>query len=148
MATQETDSQRRARQTAEHVAKYDALAKTLGEEMLGAIVLPLLPRCAEALKAGDEHLNTIPLATWDRLAGLDSDALGPKCCGKYCYTPYCPNCGKQMRKPDSSKGRDDWPYAGLRETARGLPWSRKPGLSLSERVCVLKHVASKLAKGL
>lgn len=131
---------------AEHVAKYAALAKTLGEDSLGVLVQPLVTRCADALKAGDEHLNTIPLAVWDRLASVP-DSLGPKCCGKYCHTPFCPQCGKAMRKPTA--GRDDWPYADLRESARdlSLPWHRARGLSLSERVCLLKYVATKLAQG-
>lgn len=134
-----------ARMKREHREKYARLAQTLGEDSLAGLVRDLVPRVVQALAAGDEHLNTIALATWDSRAGMVG-VFGPTCCGKSCGTKFCPHCGKQLRqsKPDGSL----WPYSELRETVRdrSLPWHSAPGLSLAERVCVLKYVAEQLAR--
>lgn len=140
----------RQRQTREHYEKYAKLAKTLGEDSIERLVAQLVPRCAAALAAGDEHLNTIQLGLWDKLADVTPDGV-TMCCGKRRYADnFCPDCGKKLRKPAppaEKELRDDWPYAQLRETARddSKPWHKAPGLSLAERVCVLKYTARRLA---
>ena len=61
----------------EHNAKYDTLIEQMGG--LGR-VKPLLPvsvdRIRAALKEGDQHLNSIPLAFWDRAAGVYGSRSG------------------------------------------------------------------------
>lgn len=135
----------RDRQAREYELRMDALCHKLGHAELERIVAPLVERCKVALAAGDEHLNTITLATWDRLAGVQGSLGGPKCCGFIRGSKHCPDCGKQLRtdKPDGRL----WPYSELRETARAEPWRKAPGLSLSERVGALKHTARRLALG-
>jgi hypothetical protein len=49
-----------------HQDYYRALNKTLGLRL--APDAAILPRVRGALANGDEHLNTITLATWDRMA--------------------------------------------------------------------------------
>lgn len=138
-------SQVEARMKREHEEKYAKLARTLGEDSLGGLVRDLLPRVREALAAGDEHLNSIPLATWDARAGMQRRDGLARCCAKVCTTKFCPHCGKQLRR--TSTDGQLWPYSELSETARdpSLPWRKAPGLSLAERVCVLKFTAAKLA---
>ena len=116
----------------EHRAKYLSLALRLGFDDLGQLVPATPERIRAALDAGDEHLNTIPLVAWDQAALLG--APGPIAC------PRCGRCG-----PDP-KYTDDWPQSKLGVTARLLPWSRVPGLSLAERVCALKEVARQIAE--
>jgi hypothetical protein len=55
----------------EHEKKYEAIAQQLGIEKLVAIVPASYQRVQDALKAGDEHLNTIPLCLWDKAAGKE-----------------------------------------------------------------------------
>lgn len=43
---------------------YTSIAKEAGVSMERN---ELMPKVVAALKAGDEHLNSIPLATWDRM---------------------------------------------------------------------------------
>lgn len=133
-----------ARMKREHREKYARLAQTLGMDSLAGLVRDLVPRVVQALAAGDEHLNTITLATWDRLA------LGPE----PQRPPACAHCGHRpsnlypLGRSSPTLGAADWPYAELRATARdkARPWHRAPGLSLAERVCVLKYVAAELAR--
>ena len=44
---------------------YTSIAEAAGISMAGS---ELMPAVKAALAAGDEHLNTIPLGTWDRIA--------------------------------------------------------------------------------
>ena len=96
----------------EHYEKYETLAQKVGVDGLRA-VLPATPeKIQAALEAGDKHLNTIPLIRWDRAAGCHQ-TLYDRECGRFPLTFY----------------------AG--------PWKhvKDKGLSLAERVCLLKHVA-------
>ena len=131
MRTRRTDSRRKggvtveARMKLEHREKYAKLAQTLGPDSLAGLVRDLVPRVREALAQGDEHLNSIPLDKWYELAlGRRTQSMLP------------PTIGSQH-----------WPHRELRDTARepSLPWHRTPGLSLAERVCVLKFTAARLA---
>lgn len=108
------------RQQREHDEKYARLVEVLGFDALVRL-LPELHhgRTWAGLVAGDRHLNQIPLAAWDRAAG----------------------CGLPPRTLPGPR----WPQPELRATARLEPWCRAPQLSLSDRVCVLKHVARRLA---
>lgn len=47
-----------------HQEYYGSIAK---EAHISMDKSPLLPRCRAAYDGGDDHLNTITLATWDRL---------------------------------------------------------------------------------
>ncbi len=53
---------------------YRAIAKDAGISFAGS---DILPRVKRALASGDEHLNTIPLATWDIYAGAAKHATAP-----------------------------------------------------------------------
>ena len=120
---------------AEHAAKYSALAATLGHDALRAILAErgIGPeRVRAALAAGDEHLNTLPLALWDRAA------LGDVAASR---RGECPCCKRALPNPVHSA---DWPYSALRDSARFAPWRNAPTLSLAERVCVLKWAAENL----
>ena len=44
---------------------YTSIAEAAGISMAGS---ELMPDVKAALAAGDEHLNTIPIETWDRIA--------------------------------------------------------------------------------
>jgi len=116
----------------EYEARMEALAAKLGVAVLQRLIPVPVERVAAALAAGDEHLNTIPLGVWDRAAGVLP----------VWSIEACPLCG--TKRPRTS-GPNDWPYEDLRRTAREEPWSREPGLSLSDRTGVLKHVAKTLA---
>ena len=93
-----------------HEEKYERLAQRIGVDALRRILPSSPERIRAALAAGDEHLNTITLASWDRAAGL----LNP-------YRVHAEHCRLSFMPP--------W----RTEVAAGL--------SLAERVCVLKHVA-------
>lgn len=110
----------------EYRDKYVKLAQTLGPDSLAGLVRLLVPRVREALQRGDEHLNTIPLGTWDAIA-LDFAAFA---------------------KSETALDAYEWPHRRLRQTASdpSLPWHRAPHLSLAERVCVLKFTAKHLAR--
>lgn len=117
----ETRDELRARQKQEHHDAYAELAQKLGVNALADLLPKLRPTQTWAgLLAGDEHLNNVPLHKWDAAAG-------------------CP----QLRPFYSSS----WPQIQLRTTARLDPWRKAPSLSLSERVCALKHVARMIARG-
>jgi len=116
----------------EHRAKYLALALQLGFDDLIQLVPATPESIRAALGAGDEHLNTIPLVSWDQAALLG--APGPIA---------CPTCGRMGPNPIYA---NDWPQSRLGVSARLLPWSRVPSLSLAERVCVLKEVARQIAE--
>jgi hypothetical protein len=65
----ETDQERQRRMAQEHFDKYAALARRIGwDACLAAVPFTAAEVCA-ALEAGDEPLNTLPLARWDRAAG-------------------------------------------------------------------------------
>jgi len=111
----------------EHFTRYEALARRIGIDALRKIV-PCPGQVMPALAAGDEHLNTIPLGYWDKAAGMPSALERPKCprCGQVILTRPTP----PARNPNRLSFAAPW----LPEVANGL--------SLSDRVCVLKHVAT------
>lgn len=114
------DQELEERMKREHRAKYQSLAVTLGWDDLARLVPIGSERIDAALAAGDEHLNRFGNSPWDNAAlGARHPAL--------CFPPEL--------------WRSDWPAADLWRSARNLPWSRVPTLSLSERVCALKYVA-------
>lgn len=66
-----------------HREKYEALADVVGIEELKAIILAhnITPeKIGRALAEGDEHLNTIPMQVWDRMALStgEADRAAPK----------------------------------------------------------------------
>jgi len=99
----------------EHERKYRALIDQMGGPDKVRTLVPVpKERIQEALAAGDEHLNTIPLFAWDVAAG---------------------------------RIRNQWysqDYTMYRESKLG-PWPK--GLSLAERVCILKEAARVWAQG-
>jgi len=66
-----TNEEVRQRRRREHFEKYDALAKQLGLGQLIDKVYHLKFQVEKALRDGDHHLNTIPLRSWDYLAGVE-----------------------------------------------------------------------------
>jgi hypothetical protein len=126
--TNETDAEIRARQAREHEEKYETLAAALGWDDLVKLVPFPLDQVRLALNMGDEYLNTLALASWDRAAINGATPHEQKTCSV---------CGHVLDKWKWS----DWPYDALRAADRVPPWNRRRGLSLAERVCVLKHVA-------
>lgn len=116
----ETVEARCERLRQEHEATYQALAEKLGIEALERLLPTLRPGTTwTGLLAADPYLNNVPLARWDTAAGCSA---GP------------------LAYHDSH-----WPQSALRNTRHVEPWCRVPTLSLSERVCVLKHVAKIVA---
>lgn len=98
----------------EHYIKYEMLATKIGIEALKTILPCTKEQVQNAIAQNDLYLNTIPLYKWDRAAGVRSPHIGP-------HDPQ-------------------WP---LNSMSFNRPWLPKvaSGLSLAERVCVLKHVA-------
>lgn len=92
--------------------RMDAIAYRVGVPALRRIIPFSRDQVKQALADGDEHLNSLPLAAWDRAAGAISVGYGGTLAGNF---------------------RFSWDH----------PWEpwKASGLSLSERVCVLKHVA-------
>lgn len=137
-----------ARMHREHFEKYRDLALALGLEELSAILPVSRERIVRALEGGDEHLNSITLATWDKAAGATMQPTGPAYLRRDPTKP-CPTCGHPPpRPPVRTVGR--WPdllsIEGVWARA-WRPWNRdgKPMRaywSLAERVCVLKWVAT------
>jgi len=128
----------------DHEEKYTRLARRLGWQALLSLVPATRVRVRRALDEGDVHLNTISLSSWDT-AALDQSTKAPK-------SKKCSYCGSSVRNPKhpSSLYGPNQPYERLKQTARDprLPWYREPGLSLAERVCVLKLVAKNEARRL
>ena len=107
-----------------HEEKYEALAQRIGIPDLVARIPADRESVARAIASGDEYLNSIPIAKWDRAA--EAWSCVPKQDARlYARRERCACCGNGTRYvvPPTS---DLW---------RGV------GLSLAERVCVLKHVA-------
>jgi hypothetical protein len=53
-----------------HYKKYEHLAQKIGISELKKLI-PFTPeQIRNALKSGDEYLNTLPLSKWDKAAGL------------------------------------------------------------------------------
>lgn len=59
---------------AAHSQYYGEIAKAVGVR----ISTELAKRCAKALQNGDEHLNTIPLESWDRMTYKYEQAIRPE----------------------------------------------------------------------
>ena len=53
----------------EHTEKYEALAKEYGIDNLCKVIPFSKDQVKKALESGDEHLNSLPLAKWDRASG-------------------------------------------------------------------------------
>ena len=176
VTSHETDAERRARQSREHVAKYVELAARIGAGRILARLRTRVSRDAvrAALAAGDAHLNTIPLGVWDSLAddgpghgngtpdhppgGIRAALVGLL----RLVTLAGTSGGNPYRLPEVRAARAALGYAPLggpadpeadaveaRELHAPAPepplWPR--GLSLAERVCTLKHVATQWAAG-
>jgi hypothetical protein len=111
-----------------HERKYEALAQALGLDALKALVPFSAERIRQALAAGDQHLNTLPLASWDKCHGKET-TKPEKCCACGQYKPVKPETQVvgvwALYVANIKRG-------GLREAG---------GWSLSNTVCVLKHVA-------
>lgn len=95
----------------EHEKKYDKIAQRIGIEALKKCLPFSAKSVKRALEAGDEHLNTIPLPLWDKAAGNRP-------------SPYPLHKGGIFLS---------WDEPWTKDKARGL--------SLAERVYILKHVA-------
>ena len=95
----------------EHEKKYDKIAQRIGIEALKKCLPFSAKSVKRALEAGDEHLNTIPLPLWDKAAG---------------------------NRPSSYPLHKGGVFLSWDE-----PWTKDKarGLSLAERVYILKHVA-------
>lgn len=95
----------------EHEKKYDKIAQRIGIEALKKCLPFSAKSVKRALEAGDEHLNTIPLPLWDKAAG---------------------------NRPSSYPLHKGGIFLSWDE-----PWTKDKarGLSLAERVYILKHVA-------
>lgn len=109
----------------DHEQKYQALALWLGWLPLLALT-PDKERVAAALAAGDQHLNTIPLSVWGSSGGTSwNDQF------------------------DSSK--DDAVRHLLRDAIKRDKEAKREPLttswSLSQTVCLLKHVAAAESRG-
>jgi hypothetical protein len=141
------DAATERRMKREHFEKYRDLARALGLEELSALVPASRERIERALASGDEHLNTISLASWDKAAGAETK-LGPDWARRDPTKP-CPTCGHKgpapLKKrtvgtfPDRLSIEGVWARSFRPYTVKG---KRMRGyLSLAERVCVLKWVA-------
>ena len=95
-------------------AKYDALIEKHGGLRKFARLVPAdMNTIREALRNGDEHLNTIPLQKWDHQAGYLGGLHGN----------------------------------GPTRLSFTSTWEGTSGLSLAERVCMLKRAAVRVANG-
>jgi len=128
------DKDHEARMSREHFEKYEALARAFESFDLPSYVPPTVERIKAALAAGDEHLNSIPLATWDRAAQV-WDVMPSADRWMYGETRECPTChGRTLRVlPDA---RPLWGFFHY-----PLANGRRAYYSAAERVCLLKHVA-------
>lgn len=142
--SQETDNEVRTRQALEHRERYEQLAVWLGVESLKKLVPFSTDGIRAALAAGDIHLNGLSLSSWDRQHGspdgkqVDSGMWSVPRVKK---TP-CPCCG-QLREVPVSKDDGVWGVlrvAIARDRQAGVTPLRT-SWSLSDTVCVLKHVA-------
>ena len=59
---------------AAHERYYGEIAAAVGVQ----ISADLAKRCADALRDGDEHLNTIPLESWDRMTYAHEHRIRPE----------------------------------------------------------------------
>lgn len=117
----ETRSELEARHKREHYEKYQALAEELDLAAMAELIPATRARIQAALDAGDEHLNTIPLALWDSAVGYTARRVKKACA--------C--CGVTSLVEDTT--RRDAPVWKLRNGRR---------LDVCYRLCVLKHVAT------
>jgi hypothetical protein len=115
---------------AEHYRKYEELTRWLGLDALKSLVPFPADRIRQALESGDEHLNTLPLHVWDKQDGGPRKVPTEKC-----------KCCNQTLPVVEAHGM--WALV-----ARAIASDRRHGLppkctswSLSQTVCVLKHVA-------
>jgi hypothetical protein len=109
----------------DHEKKYEELAQKIGiQDLIDTLRCHNFPKPEEMrdLANADPHLNNIPLSKWDRAAGRIIYASRTcKCCGTK-LPPSSPNSfALNFSEPFVPKVAN--------------------GLSLAERVCVLKHVA-------
>jgi len=124
------------KQKREHYEKYEKLAREFEGYDLPSYVPATKERIEGALASGDEHLNTIPLGAWDRAAqihyatGVERFMLAMP--GE--RTEPCPTCGHPRKVMDPPK--ELW-----RNFHHATKDGRRAFYSLSDRVCLLKHVA-------
>ena len=109
-----------------HAGTFERYAQWLGVDDLKALVPFSRERIVAALASGDEHLNTLPLRQWDKLHGYGgpSKAIG-----------HCPQCSQVLPAPAHG---GVWALIGAalrRDGGGSMAWS------VSDTVCVLKHVA-------
>lgn len=108
-----------------HDEKYEAIAQWLGVHALAILVPFTADEIRTALASGDEHLNTLALSRWDRMHGAPVD------------TPtHCRECGHVLPVPTATGV-----LALVRHTRGHVPGTSGRLWSLSDSVCVLKHVA-------
>jgi hypothetical protein len=128
----ETNAEVRARQQHEHREKFESLAQWLGVESLKQLV-PFPPsRIRAALAAGDEHLNTLPLVSWDGQHGLTPDERQHRIC-------HC--CKQSLPVRFVTPGVWGLVRAAIRRDHEAGRTPLVKAWSLSDTVCVLKHVA-------
>lgn len=128
----------------EHYEKYKAKAEALGLAELAKLVPASEERIRAALAAGDEHLNSIPMASWDKAAGIVSIfAANPHCKSCRCFVGTVGRTvGNDPRMAIEGVWADAWrPYERDGKKLRAY-WS------VAERVCILKWVARHVIAGL
>lgn len=99
----------------EHETKYNQIAEAMGWEAVLRLV-------REALDAGDEHLNTIPLHVWDAAAwGFDprKEKPAPCNCGRPCCSGRTPK-----RVPRPGTGATGPSRACFGRSVGGIRWLR------------------------
>lgn len=139
----ETREESRARQTREHVAKFEALAQWLGVDALKKLVPRSREQILGALAAGDEHLNMWGLQPWDNQHGVEP-VLGENGWRTSNMPKTCRCCGQVIPVPPADRAAGVWGLvraAIARDRAKGIAPSLVNGWSLSDTGCVLKHVA-------
>jgi hypothetical protein len=109
----------------DHEKKNEELAQKIGVNALINVLkyynFPT-PEQMQELANTDPHLNNIPLAEWDRAAGRI--VYGARTCG---------SCGTRLLPSNPNEFKMNFSTPFVPRVANGL--------SLAERVCVLKHVA-------
>jgi hypothetical protein len=126
---------RQEQQAREHAEKYDRIAEWLGRAAVESLIPFSDDRVSAALAAGDAHLNTLSLASWD---GRHGQERARKVC----------SCCKQVLPPEErAPGVLDLVRAAIRRARATDTVPLLTAWSLSDTVCVLKRAAVRRAKG-